>query len=191
MPTLCSLPRILSVGCVLVVLSACGEGGDDAAVRDTAAPADTGAVTAAVRNAAGRDLGTLSLADTAGGIIVTGRLTGLPPGEHGIHLHAVGACSGNFESAGPHWNPTNRQHGKDNPAGPHLGDLSNLTVGTDSSVSLRLMTPGGSLRDSLGLVDGDGAAVIVHAKTDDHKTDPGGVAGERIACGVVSAGDRA
>lgn len=190
MTTVRSLSRALP-GAVLILSAACGDGRDDAAVQDTAASAEAGAMTAAVRGASGRDHGTVSLTDTTGGIIVTGRLTGLPPGDHGIHLHAVGACSGDFESAGPHWNPTNRQHGKENPEGPHLGDLSNLTVGTDSSVSLRLMTPGGSLRDSLGLVDGDGAAVIVHAQSDDHKTDPGGAAGDRIACGVISAGDRA
>ena len=35
------------------------------------------------------------------------------------------------------------------------------------------------------LLDGDGAAVVVHAKKDDQKTDPSGDSGDRIACGVL------
>ena len=182
----------------IVALQAC-TGGDRTAAGDSAA--DTSAagsdsaggsgasVTAAMRDAAGRDLGTLTLADSAqGGIAVTGRLTGLPPGEHGVHIHMVGQCQAPFESAGGHWNPTSRQHGSQNPQGPHLGDMPNITVGADSSVNVQVTTPGGSLRGANALLDSDGAAIVVHASADDMRTDPSGGSGARIACGVVTGG---
>ncbi len=160
----------------------------------TAMPADTSmamaasgaAVTAKMEGAAGRDLGTLTLTESGGGIAVSGQLVGLPPGEHGFHVHAVGKCEGpSFESAGAHWNPTNKAHGTDNPAGPHLGDLQNLTVGDDSSVTVHATTPSGTLHGENPLLDGDGAAIVIHAAADDYQSNPAGNSGKRIACGVV------
>lgn len=182
----------------IIAIQACGGAGDraagdttpaeSAAARTDSAPTASGTgVTAAVRNAAGRDLGTLTLADSAqSGIRVSGTLTGLPPGEHGIHIHMVGQCQAPFESAGAHWNPTSRQHGTQNPQGPHLGDLLNITVGADSSVNVSLVTTGGSLRATNGLMDADGASVVVHARADDYRTDPSGNSGDRIACGAIT-----
>ena len=141
-----------------------------------------------MRDASGRQLGTLQLAAHEGGLMLTGRLQGLPPGAHGIHLHAVGRCEPPFESAGGHWNPTSRQHGTQNPAGPHLGDMPNLVVADDGSATVSVMSPGGTLAGDGGLLDGDGASVVIHARADDYRTDPSGNSGERIACGVVGSG---
>jgi Cu-Zn family superoxide dismutase len=147
-----------------------------------------------MRDSAGKDLGTLTLTQSGQSIALSGRLTGLPPGEHGVHLHAVGQCdpslrSGQagpkFESAGDHWNPTNKKHGKNASGGPHLGDLPNLTVGQDGSVSVQATTPGGSLQGANAALDSNGVAVVVHARRDDYKTQPSGDSGDRIACGVV------
>ena len=181
----------------VIALQACGGAGDSAAgdttpaesaaARTDSAPTANAGATAPVRNAAGRELGTLTLADSGqAGIRVTGRLTGLPPGEHGIHIHMVGQCQPPFESAGAHWNPTSRQHGTQNPQGPHLGDMPNVTVGADSSAQVQVSTTGGTLRGQNGLLDADGAAVVVHAGADDNRTDPSGNSGARIACGTVS-----
>ena len=179
-----------------VLLLACGDAGRRNPSSDTdppgalhdSPPADTaaGGVSAPVRNAAGQDLGTLTLTENGGGIALAGRLSGLPPGEHGIHLHMTGRCDPpKFESAGDHWNPTNAAHGSKDPKGPHWGDLPNITVAEDSSVMVLGKTRGGTLKGENALLDADGAAVVVHAKPDDHRTQPSGNSGDRIACGVV------
>ena len=145
-----------------------------------------GTATAAVKDASGKDLGTVTLSDSSGRIIASGQLSGLPRGEHAIHFHTVGKCvPPKFEAAGDHWNPTGRDHGTQNPNGPHLGDLPNLSVGQNSSGRVEVASPGGTLRGANPLLDSDGAAVVVHAKPDDYKSQPSGNSGDRIACGAV------
>lgn len=186
------LPAV--VGSLLLV--ACG--GQDTAIDDSATPpadvaeavtpSGTATATAAVADANGRTLGTLALSETADGVHVTGSLEGLPPGDHGFHIHTTGKCEPpDFQSAGGHWNPTNREHGSQNPNGPHFGDMTNITVADDGTVSIDLTTPGGTMTGENALLDSDGAAVMVHEKADDYRTDPAGDAGSRIACGVILA----
>ncbi len=113
--------------------------------------------------------------------------SGLAQGVHGIHVHAVGRCdSPDFASAGPHWNPAGRQHGRDNPQGMHQGDLPNLTIGADGRGSIEVAVGGAT--SMAGLLDADGAALVIHAAPDDYRTDPSGNSGARIACGVIGAG---
>ena len=142
----------------------------------------------AVKSAAGRDLGTLMVTEAGQGLSFAGMLRGLPPGSLGVHVHMVGRCDAPaFTSAGDHWNPTSKQHGLSNPQGPHLGDMTNITVKADSTASVLVMTKGGTLRGGMSaLMDPDGASVVVHAAADDNRTDPSGNSGGRIACGVVS-----
>lgn len=142
---------------------------------------------AAMKDSAGNDLGTVTVSESASGLTVAGPLHGLPPGTHGIHLHTVGQCVPPFTSAGPHWNPTNKQHGTENPQGPHLGDMPNMSVGPDSTSTVSVTTTGGTLSGPNPLLDADGATVIIHAGPDDLRTDPAGNSGARIACGVVRA----
>ena len=105
---------------------------------------------------------------------------GLAPGVHGIHLHAVGQCDGpDFKSAGGHWNPAGRQHGRDNPQGAHLGDLPNLAAGDDGKATASFTVDG-------DMADTDGTSLVIHAKPDDNKTDPSGNSGDRIACAVLT-----
>ena len=112
---------------------------------------------------------------------------GLPPGPHGAHVHAVGKCDPpDFNSAGPHFNPTNKQHGALNPQGSHAGDLPNLTIGPDGTGRMETTTEQLSLGSGPSSVwDADGSALVVHANADDFKTDPTGNSGARVACGVL------
>jgi len=184
----------LTIAASVTILAACTARDDatnDTATTDSpaAAAAPDPSVTATMRDASGRDLGTLTLTDAGGGISISGTLRGLPPGEHGMHIHMAGRCDApTFESAGEHWNPTTRQHGADNPQGPHLGDLPNVNVGTDSTATVQATTAGGSLRGPTNmLLDADGGAVIIHTSRDDLKTDPSGGSGTPIACAAVSS----
>ena len=128
---------------------------------------------------------TLSLQDD--GIMLELAADAPGKGGFGVHLHSVGRCDApGFASAGPHWNPQGKQHGHDNPAGAHLGDLPNLT----SDVEGRLYAKG-MIRDALwdgpsGLFDADGIAIVIHERPDDYRTDPSGNSGKRILCGVFA-----
>jgi superoxide dismutase, Cu-Zn family len=142
-----------------------------------------------LRGSDGTPHGTLQLdAIAGGGVRLTGTLTGLPPGPHGIHLHAAGRCEPpGFESAGGHFNPQGRQHGLRNPAGPHAGDAPNIVADASGRAAVDLTFAGASLEEAgaRSLRDADGAAVVVHASQDDQVTDPSGNSGARIACGVI------
>jgi superoxide dismutase, Cu-Zn family len=175
---------------IFVALAAAGLGGcamsEDAGGR--AAMAQPGA-TATLVSASGTPMGTATLSPVAGGVRILLAGEGLPPGPHGVHVHTTGQCNPpDFASAGPHWNPADRQHGTNNPAGPHSGDLPNVTVGADGRGTLDFVMPGVTLTGgSAPLLDPDGAALVVHATADDYRTDPSGNSGGRIACGVITA----
>lgn len=141
--------------------------------------------TAPLRTAAGADVGTVTATEMAGGIQIRIDARAMPAGVHGAHVHTTGRCDApDFTTAGGHWNPTAKQHGTSNPAGPHAGDAPNLTIGADGTGSVTIMLPAGTMD---GLLDADGAAFVIHAQADDYKTDPSGNSGGRIACGVFAA----
>lgn len=135
-------------------------------------------------NALGAPIGTLRAWQTAGGVTLRVDASGLPHGVHGIHVHAVGRCDPPaFAGAGPHWNPAGKQHGFNNPAGHHAGDLYNITVAANGVLGEAVTVPGASIAS---LIDADGAALVIHAAADDYLTDPSGNSGARIACAVLT-----
>ena len=144
----------------------------------------------AFTGADGAALGSVTVTEDVGGLMLAVSATGMPVGTHGIHLHEKGLCEApKFESAGAHWNPQTKQHGRGNPAGAHLGDLLNLEVAADGSAKTSIPIPGAMMSSgAMMLADADGTALVVHAKRDDYKTDPSGDSGDRIACAVIAKG---
>lgn len=145
---------------------------------------------AALKDASGADRGEATLTQLPDGVRINIAATGLEAGERGFHIHTTGRCEAPaFESAGGHWNPTGRQHGRDNPQGQHLGDLPNLTIGADGRGTAEATIQNATLTGGENpLLDADGASVLIHAGPDDYRTDPSGDSGGRIACGVLQAG---
>ncbi|MDQ3078398.1 MAG: superoxide dismutase family protein [Pseudomonadota bacterium] len=137
----------------------------------------------------GAALGNVSVSDQAGGMSVAVDARGIPAGIHGIHLHEKGLCDGpSFQSAGGHWNPGKKNHGRDNPQGAHLGDLANFEVAADGTATAAFELAGASMAGgNMRFADTDGTALVIHAKPDDYKTDPSGASGDRIACAVLAA----
>lgn len=155
----------------------------------TGANSKTAIATAALRNAGGSEIGTAVVAGKANAVTLRVTVVGLPAGVHGIHLHAIGRCdTPDFTSAGPHLNPHGKQHGRENPAGTHLGDLPNLVIDSAGRGELSVELPGTRAANEAALFDVDGSAIVLHAKADDNVTDPGGNSGPRIACGILIRG---
>ena len=175
------MTKLLLIGAAAIAVAACSVREDD-----VEPPSDLTESRAEIRDALGRAMAEATATWSGDRLRVRVAARGLAPGGYGAHVHAVGRCDPpGFESAGGHWNPTGRQHGSQNPQGPHLGDLPNLLVGANGEGSFEFGIAGGRLngRDE-AMLDEDGAALVIHAYPDDYRTDPSGNSGARIACGV-------
>ena len=144
-----------------------------------------GGPTSPLIGTAGQSIGTVRMWESPGAVTFRIEAGGLPLGIHGIHVHAVGRCdTPGFTTAGAHWNPAGRKHGTDNPAGPHAGDMPNVTVASNGVLGETVTLAGASFAS---LMDADGSALVIHAGRDDLRTDPSGNSGARIACAVLHA----
>jgi superoxide dismutase, Cu-Zn family len=166
-------------------LAACASS-ERAELEDVVAPPEV--LAAELRDAGGQVRARATAEQAGDSIRVRIEAVSLAQGAYGAHIHATGRCDPpGFTTAGAHWNPTRVKHGKDNPQGMHKGDLPNLLVGTDGRGSFEYTIPNASIAGSgpNPVIDGDGAAVVIHAAADDFRTDPSGNSGARIACGVL------
>jgi Cu-Zn family superoxide dismutase len=116
---------------------------------------------------------------------ITGEIEGLTPGDHAFHVHEFGDCSAlDAMSAGGHFNPDKKPHGRPEDAERHVGDLGNIKADESGKAVINMMDKVIKLRGPHSII---GRACIVHAKPDDF-SQPVGNAGGRVACGVIGLG---
>lgn len=129
--------------------------------------------------------GTASFEQRGSKMLVTAEIRGLRPNaEHGFHVHEKGDCSsGDGMSAGGHFNPTGKTHGKYDAGAHHSGDMPNLKA--DANGVAKLVWEDDELTVTDGATSVVGKAVIVHRDPDDYKSQPAGNSGPRLACGVI------
>jgi Cu-Zn family superoxide dismutase len=132
-----------------------------------------------------RSMGTGKVVD------ITVTVSGLKPGMHGVHLHAVGKCEPEFTAAGGHFDPGpagNMDPDANHPF--HMGDIPNLQVGANGRGTMKVSTTRVTLSEGpLSLFDADGSAIIIHGNPDQGITgEPksGVSGGPRVACGVIT-----
>ncbi|HEX2560977.1 superoxide dismutase family protein [Phenylobacterium sp.] len=142
-----------------------------------------------LKNNAGASVGHAMISEAPNGVVMRVEAKGLPPGWHGLHFHEKADCSkSDFTSAGGHVHdqPT-MVHGLLNPDANEAGDLPNLFVAKDGTANAEFFSSYVSVKAAgrVRLADADGSALVIHASPDDHKTQPIGGAGARIACGAI------
>lgn len=179
------LPRLTRPALALVAATAIAS----PLLADHHEAGEGGATVAAMRLADGADVGTITFTQTEHGVVMAVAVRGLPAGKHGLHIHQTGACAPDFMAAGGHFNPAASEHGFHAPGGYHVGDLPNLDVASDGTARAEFFFPDLSIHGPVSealpfaLHDEDGAAIMIHAATDDYKTMAS--SGGRLACGVI------
>ena len=180
---------------LFLTFSACNTGTkqadeDQAGSTEQEAQEDERTAKATMESASGSNAsGEVTFTEENGSVRMELTVENLPAGEHAVHLHEHGDCSAeDASSAGGHWNPTMKPHGKRGSGTAfHKGDIDNMSVGDDGKGTLSMTIEGWSIGgpDSTNIV---GKSVIIHEKADDFTSQPSGDAGSRISCGVIKAG---
>ena len=143
-------------------------------------------VESSIINSQGKKIGKAQFKENKEGLEMSVKVSGLTPGVHGMHIHDIGKCTApDFKSAGPHFNPESKKHGKESPEGFHAGDLPNLVVAGNGRGKINVLIPGLSFKGKGAILKPGKTAIVIHAGPDDEKTDPSGNSGDRIACGVL------
>ena len=135
-------------------------------------------------------IGAIKVEQTDYGVLFTPNLSGLTPGLHGFHVHALGNC-GPMEkdghmvagmAAGGHYDPEKTNSHKGPYGDGHLGDLPALFADTSGMAVHPVLAP------RLKLTDLPGHSLMIHDGGDNYSDAPKvlGGGGARVACGVVA-----
>lgn len=137
-----------------------------------------------------QNIGTITISETDHGVLFTPKLSSLPAGVHGFHVHQNGSCDpaekdgkmSAAEAAGGHFDPDDTGKHLGPYADGHLGDLPALYVNADGTADYPVLAP---RIDKLA--DIEGRALMIHAGGDNHADhpEPLGGGGARVACGVI------
>lgn len=185
--------HVIQVAVFVLLLSGCSRNEAKQSGEETAAEvgAETGKVMSAMADLqptqGNQAKGHLTLVPEKGGVRIRGSISGLGAGKkHGFHVHEKGDCGApDAKSAGEHFNPAHKEHGKAKSGEHHLGDMDNLSANGQGDAQVDVLIAGATLGDG-SPNDVIGKAFIVHASADDYKTQPSGDSGPRIACGVIA-----
>ena len=130
--------------------------------------------------------GTATFTEKNGKVTFVAKISGLQPGVHAIHIHEKSDCSAaDGSSAGGHWNPTFKKHGKWGEAEHHRGDIGNFTADEKGNGTITLTTDEWSIGGEDPTKDILGKGLIVHQGADDFVSQPAGNAGARVACSAI------
>ncbi|MEK5097651.1 superoxide dismutase family protein [Bacillus sp. FSL W8-0848] len=189
------LSKVLLVCAFVCMTSACAQQKEPAQEKGEHEHAETfepltQPIRATLMKRDGKETGFIEVSESASeGVDIRVAAHDLPPGLLAFHIHETGQCKRpDFESAGAHFNPAQKEHGFNNPKGHHAGDLPNIEVGADGKVDVVVNAPDVTLHKNskFSLLDQDGSAFIIHEKQDDDLTNPSGNSGDRMVCGALS-----
>lgn len=127
--------------------------------------------------------GVIMFEKTGEGVHVTGKIEGLTPGKHGFHIHEFGdITSADGKAAGGHFNPSGAPHAGMDAEMRHEGDMGNVEADADGVANVDVTNPMLSFEGKNSIL---GRGLVVHAGTDDLKSQPSGDAGARAAVAVI------
>jgi len=130
--------------------------------------------------------GIVTFNEADGRVSMSANITGLTPGKHAIHIHAIGDCSAaDGSSAGGHWNPTNEKHGMRRTAPFHAGDIGNIVADSNGIGTINMETDLWCINCSDKTKNIIGNSIVIHEGSDDFVSQPSGAAGDRIGCGKI------
>lgn len=130
--------------------------------------------------------GTATFTEKNGKVTLIAKVAGLNPGLHAIHIHEKADCSSaDAVSAGGHWNPTFKKHGKWGEAEHHKGDIGNFTADANGNGTITFSTDEWCIGCEDATKNIIGKGLIIHQGTDDFTTQPTGNAGARVACTAI------
>ena len=133
----------------------------------------------------GKQAGRATLTAAKGGVLIELDVSGLPANRWvAFHIHENDKCDHEhgFESAGGHFNPTKAEHGLLAANGPHAGDMPNQYVDQDGKLRAQVFDGMVSLDEKNAI---RGRTLMIHADSDDYRSQPVGGAGKRLACAVI------